>query len=423
MITRFSLLRPMANEDKKNESEENELPAEAEHAPDGLSAEQAAEPAYNEKEAWDKSKNTLFTILGAIALAVAGVSFYNQSESEEKAERSLRYLTASSEAEGAEERFLSFSEDYDDKLGGMALYQAGIIQYRDKRYGEAAKNFETAAQRLAGHALQGRVLLGQAVALIKHGENMEVGKNALVALAGNQSVLATDRAEASFLLAVQAIGEEDEDAYKTYNDLLGADENASYFSSRLVELKRTHNLLKVAKSLPDINADKGAEFLTTNKKRKEITELESGLQYEVISSGKGKKSPKETDEVEVHYHGTLITGEVFDSSIDRGEPAKFRLNGVIKGWTEALQLMKVGDKWKLYIPSDLAYGENGSNTIGPNETLIFEVELLRITPTDVPQEKASSSADAVIEVSDSNVTPKDKKAKPAPKAKDQNSSK
>ena len=423
MITRFSLLRPMANEDKKNESEENELPAEAEHAPDGLSAEQAAEPAYNEKEAWDKSKNTLFTILGAIALAVAGVSFYNQSESEEKAERSLRYLTASSEAEGAEERFLSFSEDYDDKLGGMALYQAGIIQYRDKRYGEAAKNFETAAQRLAGHALQGRVLLGQAVALIKHGENMEAGKNALVALAGNQSVLATDRAEASFLLAVQAIGEEDEDAYKTYNDLLGADENASYFSSRLVELKRTHNLLKVAKSLPDINADKGAEFLTTNKKRKEITELESGLQYEVISSGKGKKSPKETDEVEVHYHGTLITGEVFDSSIDRGEPAKFRLNGVIKGWTEALQLMKVGDKWKLYISSDLAYGENGSNTIGPNETLIFEVELLRITPTEVPQEKASSSADAVIEVSDSNVTPKDKKAKPAPKAKDQNSSK
>jgi FKBP-type peptidyl-prolyl cis-trans isomerase len=423
MITRFSLLRPMANEDKKNESEENELPAEAEHAPDGLSAEQAAEPAYNEKEAWDKSKNTLFTILGAIALAVAGVSFYNQSESEEKAERSLRYLTASSEAEGAEERFLSFSEDYDDKLGGMALYQAGIIQYRDKRYGEAAKNFETAAQRLAGHALQGRVLLGQAVALIKHGENMEAGKNALVALAGNQSVLATDRAEASFLLAVQAIGEEDEDAYKTYNDLLGADENASYFSSRLVELKRTHNLLKVAKSLPDINADKGAEFLTTNKKRKEITELESGLQYEVISSGKGKKSPKETDEVEVHYHGTLITGEVFDSSIDRGEPAKFRLNGVIKGWTEALQLMKVGDKWKLYIPFDLAYGENGSNTIGPNETLIFEVELLRITPTEVPQEKASSSADAVIEVSDSNVTPKDKKAKPAPKAKDQNSSK
>ena len=423
MITRFSLLRPMANEDKKNESEENELPAEAEHAPDGLSAEQAAEPAYNEKEAWDKSKNTLFTILGAIALVVAGVSFYNQSESEEKAERSLRYLTASSEAEGAEERFLSFSEDYDDKLGGMALYQAGIIQYRDKRYGEAAKNFETAAQRLAGHALQGRVLLGQAVALIKHGENMEVGKKALVALAGNQSVLATDRAEASFLLAVQAIGEEDEDAYKTYNDLLGADENASYFSSRLVELKRTHNLLKVAKSLPDINADKGAEFLTTNKKRKEITELESGLQYEVISSGKGKKSPKETDEVEVHYHGTLITGEVFDSSIDRGEPAKFRLNGVIKGWTEALQLMKVGDKWKLYIPSDLAYGENGSNTIGPNETLIFEVELLSITPTEVPQEKASSSADAVIEVSDSNVTPKDKKAKPAPKAKDQNSSK
>jgi FKBP-type peptidyl-prolyl cis-trans isomerase len=423
MITRFSLIRPMANEDKKNESEENELPADAEQAPEGLSAEQAAEPAYNEKEAWDKSKNTLFTILGAIALAVAGVSFYNQSESEEKAERSLRYLTASSEAEGAEERFLSFSEDYDDKLGGMALYQAGIIQYRDKRYGEAAKNFETAAQRLAGNPLQGRVLLGQAVALIKHGENVEAGKNALIALANNQSVLATDRAEASFLLAVQAIDEEDDETYKTYNDLLAADENASYFTSRLEELKRTHSLLKVAKSLPDINADKGAKFLSSNKKRKGVKALDSGLQYEVISSGKGNKNPKETDEVEVHYHGTLITGEVFDSSIDRGEPAKFRLNGVIKGWTEALQLMKVGDKWKLYIPSDLAYGENGSNTIGPNETLVFEVELLGIIPNEVPEDEASSSADAVIEVSDSNATPKNKKAKPTPKAKDPNSSK
>ncbi|MDG1139702.1 MAG: FKBP-type peptidyl-prolyl cis-trans isomerase [Opitutales bacterium] len=417
----------MANEDKEKLSEENELPKDAEQAPDGLSAEQAAESPYDEREAWDKSKNFLFMILGAIALGVAGISFYNQSQSEDKAERSLRYLTASSESVGAEERFLSFSEDYDDKLGGLALYQAGIIQYRDKRYGEAAKNFDSAAKRLAGNALQGRVLLGHAVSLIKHGEDVDAGKMALTTLSSNADVLPADRAEASFLLAVQAIGEGDDEDYKKYNDLLAVDENASYFFSRLDELRRTHNLLKVAKSLPDINADKGAKFLSANKKRKGIKELESGLQYKVIRPGKGKKNPKESDEVEVHYHGTLISGEVFDSSTDRGEPAKFKLNGVIRGWTEALQLMKEGDKWKLFIPGDLAYGENGSNSIGPNETLVFEVELLSITPTD-ELEVSSSSADAEIKLSDSNATPKVAVEKPSPRkpkarAKDQNTSK
>ena len=178
----------MANEDKENPSEDNEVPKDAEQVPEGLSAEDAAEPAYNEKEAWEKSKNALFTILGAIALGVAGVSFYNQSDQEGETERNLRYLTASSETEGAEERFLSFSEDYDDKLGGLAQYQAGVIQYTDKRYGEAAKNFASAAKRLEGNALQGRVLLGHAVALIKQGENVEAGKNALQALAKNASV-------------------------------------------------------------------------------------------------------------------------------------------------------------------------------------------------------------------------------------------
>ena len=92
------------------------------------------------------------------------------------------------------------------------------------------------------------------------------------------------------------------------------------------------------------------------------------------------EEPLADDEVEVHYHGTLLDGQVFDSSIQRDEPAKFNVSGVIKGWTEALQLMKTGDKWKVFIPSDLAYAESGSNSIGPNETLTFEIELLGITP-------------------------------------------
>lgn len=122
----------------------------------------------------------------------------------------------------------------------------------------------------------------------------------------------------------------------------------------------------------------GAAFLAENGKRSGVTTTSSGLQYEVIKSGDGP-SPSLTSKVRTHYHGTLITGEVFDSSVDRGEPISFPVNGVIKGWTEALQLMKVGDKWKLFIPSDLAYGNRGAGAqIGPNAALVFEVELLGI---------------------------------------------
>ena len=136
--------------------------------------------------------------------------------------------------------------------------------------------------------------------------------------------------------------------------------------------------------MPDLNREAGEEFLAKNKERKEVNATDSGLQYEILESGEGDIKPLADDEVEVHYHGTLINGEVFDSSIERGETSKFRVDGVIKGWTEALQMMTVGDKWKLFIPSDLAYGESGSNSIGPNETLIFEVELIGITPKEIP---------------------------------------
>ncbi len=122
----------------------------------------------------------------------------------------------------------------------------------------------------------------------------------------------------------------------------------------------------------------GKDFLAENAKRDGVVTLESGLQYEVMTEGNGDK-PKATDQVECHYHGTLINGTIFDSSVQRGEPATFPVNGVIQGWVEALQLMPVGSKWKLFIPSDLAYGERGAGQqIGPHTTLVFEVELLAI---------------------------------------------
>lgn len=124
--------------------------------------------------------------------------------------------------------------------------------------------------------------------------------------------------------------------------------------------------------------DEGLAFLAENKNRPEVIVTESGLQYEVLVEGTGA-TPTATDNVEVHYHGTLIDGTVFDSSVDRGETATFQVGGVIAGWTEALQLMKEGSKWKLYIPSDLAYGDRQrSELIQANSTLIFEVELIDV---------------------------------------------
>ncbi len=124
--------------------------------------------------------------------------------------------------------------------------------------------------------------------------------------------------------------------------------------------------------------EEGAIYLEENGNKEGVTTTESGLQYEIITSGNGQK-PQASDKVTVHYHGTLIDGTVFDSSVDRGEPAQFGVNQVIPGWVEALQLMSVGDKWKLTIPSNLAYGERGAGgVIGPGATLIFEVELISI---------------------------------------------
>jgi FKBP-type peptidyl-prolyl cis-trans isomerase FklB len=126
-----------------------------------------------------------------------------------------------------------------------------------------------------------------------------------------------------------------------------------------------------------INKAMGEAFLAENKTKAGVITLPSGLQYQIITAGTGAK-PGPTDQVKTHYHGTLIDGKVFDSSVDRGEPVTFGVNQVIKGWTEALQLMPVGSKWKLFIPADLAYGEYGPPSIGPSQALIFDVELISI---------------------------------------------
>ncbi len=145
-----------------------------------------------------------------------------------------------------------------------------------------------------------------------------------------------------------------------------------------LQAKQMEQMKQEMKKAGDKNKKEGDAFLAENAKKEGVKTLPSGLQYKVLKSGTGP-TPKATDTVETNYRGTLINGTEFDSSYKRGQPATFPVNGVIAGWTEALQLMKVGDKWQLFVPPNLAYGERGAGReIGPNATLIFEVELLAI---------------------------------------------
>lgn len=153
------------------------------------------------------------------------------------------------------------------------------------------------------------------------------------------------------------------------NSKISLDDASGIFSKALQDAKASQF---------EANKAAGEKFLAENGKREGVTVLDSGLQYEIIKPGNGPK-PSATDKVNVHYHGTLITGEVFDSSVERGEPISFPLSGVIKGWTEGLQYMPVGSKYKLFIPYDLAYGSREAGAaIKPFSALVFEVELLGI---------------------------------------------
>jgi FKBP-type peptidyl-prolyl cis-trans isomerase FklB len=370
-------------EQEPEENNENSAPVEGEV--EGLSAEQASEGGYDEALAWQKSKNLLYSVLGLIALGVGIYTYNSNSERDEQSTRSYRFLSANIDSDGAEKRFLSFADDYNDALKGVALYRAAVIQYKEKRFAESAKNFESAAMDLGNDPLSGRALIGQAVSLIKDNSMKGgEGKAVLEKLASSSAYLPADRSEALYLLSLQAITENDMEKMSKYKSQLAEDVNASYFLSRLEELIKTNKFLEVAKSLPDINLAKGQKFLAENGKKKGVSTLESGLQYIVLEKGIGDK-PDLNDTVSVHYEGTLINGEVFDSSLDREEPVSFPVNGVIKGWTEALQLMNEQAKWKLFIPADIAYGKTGNGSIGSNETLIFEVELIGITPKEIPE--------------------------------------
>ena len=185
-----------------------------------------------------------------------------------------------------------------------------------------------------------------------------------------------------------------EDGYAGGKQLLGEEEIKETMTAfqRKMRTKRQAEYKKrmeERKKQGEENKEKGKAFLEANKLKEGVVTTESGLQYKILKKGTGA-SPKATDTVKCNYRGTTIDGKEFDSSYKRGEPATFALNRVIKGWTEGLQLMKVGGKWQFFVPPELAYGERGAgHNIGPNEVLIFEVELLEIVKpeTEKPQSR------------------------------------
>ena len=385
----------MVEENDKKSSGSQEAP---DNSPvEETTADNAVERLYDEDEAWKKSKNSLFLAMGLIAATVGIVTYVSRKSDEKAGEQGNQYLEASRVEDSAEDRFLSLADENDEVLGGVARFRAAVAQYRAGDYDSAAATFAKAAEEVGSSPPRSRALLGQGVSLIKAGKQ-EKGRQALQGLVDLNATQA-DAIEARYLLAVLALQEGDIEGFDAHEEALGSIEGGTGLVERLSRFRKTKAIVAKAKSLSQRNTERGKAYLEKNKAREGVKVLESGLQYEVLLEGNGS-IPTDNDEVQVHYHGTLVDGEVFDSSVERGEPSSFGVSGVIKGWTEALKLMNVGSKWKLSIPPDIAYGENGSNSIGPEETLIFEVELLGITEKELDQPDSNATA-----VPDSNGTP------------------
>lgn len=251
----------------------------------------------------------------------------------------------------------------------------------------------------------GLLLASQACAVKKEEAIVPKDKSVIKEEAANVSGLKTARERLSYAIGLQfADGLKDspeevkenidfsvvvqgiEDNFKGKKLLLTQEEARKELMAFAMKMQKEQ--MQKMEALAKENKKQGEAFLAENKKKKNVTATKSGLQYIVLCKGEGKK-PEATDLVKVHYKGTLIDGTEFDSSYKRGEPVTFPVNGVIPGWTEALQLMNVGSKYQLFIPSNLAYGERGGGRhIGPNAMLIFEVELLSIEKIPEPVTKS-----------------------------------
>ncbi len=229
-------------------------------------------------------------------------------------------------------------------IGAMAQDNAESQQQQPTAGNEGKSKFDNDADKLS-YTLG--VNIGKTFQLLNTKPNVEVFTTAINDVLNNKSLAMTEQ--------------EMQEAIRSFQK--------NFMEAQ--EKKREEDAVK--------NGEEAKKFLEENKSKEGIVTLPSGLQYKVLKEGNGPK-PKETDTVTVHYKGTLLDGTQFDSSYDRGEPATFPLNRVIKGWTEALQLMPVGSKWELFIPPDLAYGKEGNQRIPPNTLLHFEVELLEIKP-------------------------------------------
>ncbi len=211
------------------------------------------------------------------------------------------------------------------------------------------------------------------------------------ALAEHPTVLKDQRDKASYSIGVNIGSGMKANALDLNNEALvaGLEDGLSGAKPQMGDKERAETLTAFEqdlmkketerlKELAEKNKKEGADFLAANKTKEGVKTLPSGLQYKVLAEGNGAQ-PKPTDQITVNYRGTLLDGTEFDSSYKRGEPVTFPVNGVIKAWSEALPLMKTGAKWELFVPADLAYGEHGAGrAIGPNSTLIFEVELVGI---------------------------------------------